>query len=116
MTVVEPSQTHDYQTLWTLVGGGRAALAETRRAESSAMPKGVKWVMDRAETVDPEAQAVGTAGGQTLAAPESATGIGARRRRLAGPSSAGCSANSRSEASRSYSAVALAGRLRSWEW
>jgi len=41
MTVVEPSQTHDYQTLWTLVGGGRAALAETRRAESSAMPKGV---------------------------------------------------------------------------
>ncbi|GAC1439893.1 MAG: FAD/NAD(P)-binding oxidoreductase [Mycobacteriales bacterium] len=66
VTVVEPSLTHDYQPLWTLVGGGRAPLSETRRAESSVMPKGVTWVRDRAETVDPAAQTVGTAGGQVL--------------------------------------------------
>lgn len=66
VTVVEPSQTHDYQPLWTLVGGGRAPLSESRRAESSVIPKGVTWVTDRAETVDPQAQTVGTAGGKTL--------------------------------------------------
>jgi len=66
VTVVEPSQTHDYQPLWTLVGGGRAPLSESRRAESSVMPKGVTWVTDRAETVDPQAQTVGSAGGKTL--------------------------------------------------
>jgi len=64
--VIEPSDTHDYQPLWTLVGGGGAPLKQSRRAESSVMPKGVHWVKDRAETVDPEAQAVTTAGGQSV--------------------------------------------------
>lgn len=30
------------------------------------MPKGVTWVTDRAENIDPQAQTVGTAGGKTL--------------------------------------------------
>jgi len=64
--VIEPSDTHDYQPLWTLVGGGRAPLKQSRRGESSVMPRGVHWVKDRAETVDPEAQAVTTAGGQSV--------------------------------------------------
>jgi len=64
--VIEPSDTHDYQPLWTLVGGGRAPLKESRRAESSVMPKGVHWVKDRAKTVDPEAKPVTTAGGQSV--------------------------------------------------
>ncbi len=64
--MIEPSDTHDYQPLWTLVGGGAAPLKQSRRAESSVMPKGVHWVKDRAETVDPEAQAVTTAGGQSV--------------------------------------------------
>ena len=66
VTLVEPSDTHDYQPLWTLVGGGRAPLKESRRKESSVMPRGVTWIKDRAETIDPEAQTVGTAAGQLL--------------------------------------------------
>lgn len=31
VTVIEPSDTHDYQPLWTLVGGGRAPLKQSRR-------------------------------------------------------------------------------------
>ena len=66
VTLVEPSDTHDYQPLWTLVGGGRAPLKESRRAESSVLPKGAAWIKDRAETINPDAQTVGTASGQTL--------------------------------------------------
>jgi len=66
VSVVEPSDTHGYQPLWTLVGGGRAPLRESRRAESSVMPTGVHWVRDRAETVDPDAQTVSTGSGQVL--------------------------------------------------
>jgi sulfide:quinone oxidoreductase len=63
VAVVEPSRVHYYQPLWTLVGGGRASLAETVRAESSVMPKGVRWIEDRAVAVDPDARTVGLAGG-----------------------------------------------------
>ncbi len=66
VTVIEPSDTHDYQPLWTLVGGGRAPLKESRRPESSVMPEGVHLVKDRAQTVDPEAQTVTTAGGKSV--------------------------------------------------
>ncbi|MGY1706194.1 FAD-dependent oxidoreductase [Geodermatophilus sp. SYSU D00697] len=51
--VVEPSATHHYQPLWTLVGGGRAPLAASARPESSVMPRGVDWIRDAAADVDP---------------------------------------------------------------
>lgn len=63
VAVIEPSTTHDYQPLWTLVGGGCAPAAASRRSESSVMPQGVAWLRDRAEQIDPEAQQVSTGGG-----------------------------------------------------
>ncbi len=42
--VLEPSEAHHYQPMWTLVGGGLATPAETERTEASVMPKGVAWV------------------------------------------------------------------------
>lgn len=66
VTVIEPSTTHDYQPLWTLVGGGRAPIAESRRPEASVMPKGVNWIKDRAEAVDPQGQTVRTGGGVSI--------------------------------------------------
>jgi len=66
VTVVGPSDTHDYQPLWNLAGGGRAPIKQSRRAESSVMPRGVQWVKDRAETVDPDAQTVTTASGTAV--------------------------------------------------
>lgn len=64
--LIDPSATHYYQPLWTLVGGGCAPLAESARPQASVMPKGVAWVKDRAEQVDPEAGTVTTAGGATI--------------------------------------------------
>ncbi len=63
LAVIEPSSTHDYQPLWTLVGGGRAPLKESRRQESSVMPKGAAWIKDAAATVDPDERVVVTEGG-----------------------------------------------------
>lgn len=61
--VIEPSDTHFYQPLWTLVGGGAAPAAESVRAEASVMPGGVDWLKDRAEAIDPENQVVTMASG-----------------------------------------------------
>ena len=38
VAIIEPSDQHYYQPLWTLVGGGQATAAETERAEASVMP------------------------------------------------------------------------------
>lgn len=64
VTIVEPSSSHYYQPLFTLVGGGRCPQSETARPEASVMPKGVTWVHDAAAA--PAAQTVTTQGGCTL--------------------------------------------------
>ena len=61
--VIDPATTHYYQPLWTLVGGGRTPIAETGRPEASVMPKGVDWIRERAQDIDPDAQTVTTDGG-----------------------------------------------------
>jgi sulfide:quinone oxidoreductase len=66
VAVVEPSGSHYYQPLFTLVGGGRALLSETVRPEASVMPKGVAWVREAAASIDPAAQAVATMSGRVL--------------------------------------------------
>lgn len=45
IAVVEPSEKHYYQPLWTLVGGGRAGAHESVRAQASVMPGGVAWII-----------------------------------------------------------------------
>ena len=66
VTVIDPSATHDYQPLWTLVGGGVLPKEEARRAESDVMPAGAEWVKDSVTAFDPAARTVHTAGGGTV--------------------------------------------------
>ncbi|WP_088287889.1 FAD/NAD(P)-binding oxidoreductase [Kineosporia sp. A_224] len=66
VAMVEPSQDHWYQPLWTLVGGGLADVARSRRPQSSVMPKGVTWIRGRAAAVDPEACTVTLEDGRTV--------------------------------------------------
>lgn len=54
IAVVEPSQVHYYQPLWTLVGGGCASQQSSVRRESELMPRGVHWIKARADGIDPE--------------------------------------------------------------
>ncbi|WP_374117974.1 FAD/NAD(P)-binding oxidoreductase [Streptomyces sp. S07_1.15] len=63
IAVLDPSDTHWYQPLWTLVGGGQAPLETSRRSEESLIPDGVRWIRDSAVAVDPDARTVSVAGG-----------------------------------------------------
>ena len=63
VAVIEPSEKHYYQPMWTLVGGGQASAASTERPESSVMPKAATWIRKSAAAVDPEANTVSCADG-----------------------------------------------------
>lgn len=63
VAVLEPSDRHYYQPLWTLVGGGLAPQEESVRDQAAVMPKGVAWIRDAASHIDPERKVVTTAGG-----------------------------------------------------
>ena len=54
VAIIEPSEKHYYQPLWTLVGGGCAPAAESVRAQAKVMPKGVHWIKDSATEIDPD--------------------------------------------------------------
>ncbi|HUZ22014.1 MAG TPA: FAD/NAD(P)-binding oxidoreductase [Acidimicrobiales bacterium] len=66
VAVIEPSDIHYYQPLWTLVGGGLAPVSKSARPEQSVIPKGVMWLKDRAMEIDPDAQTVALASGANV--------------------------------------------------
>jgi sulfide:quinone oxidoreductase len=66
VALIEPADTHYYQPLWTLVGGGRAKAPESARSMSSVIPAGVTWIKDSVVSVDPDAHTVTTAGGRVV--------------------------------------------------
>ena len=54
VAVMEPSDKHYYQPMWTLVGGGQAAADSTERPEASVMPGKATWIRKSAAAVDPD--------------------------------------------------------------
>jgi sulfide:quinone oxidoreductase len=66
VTIVDPSKTHDYQPIWTLVGGGVFPREISRRSMSEVMPRGVSWIRDRVTSFNPEKNEIQTEGGKTL--------------------------------------------------
>ncbi|MFN4241942.1 MAG: FAD-dependent oxidoreductase [Tepidisphaerales bacterium] len=64
--VIEPSQWHDYQPLWTLVGAGVLPREASRRREADVMPDNVEWVQDAVTEFEPDQNAVVTRGGKRL--------------------------------------------------
>ena len=66
IAIVEPSDTHAYQPGWTLVGAGVFSMKQTQRREEMLIPEGVTWVQVRAESFEPEQNAVILADGRRL--------------------------------------------------
>jgi sulfide:quinone oxidoreductase len=66
VAIVEPSETHDYQPFWTLVGAGVVPKEASRRRERDLIPAGVSWIRDRVTAFDPEANAVRLSSGETI--------------------------------------------------
>ncbi|XVV06464.1 FAD-dependent oxidoreductase [Actinosynnema sp. CA-248983] len=53
VALVEPSDVHHYQPLWTLIGGGRAPSGASARPTAKLVPRGVRWLRTAAVGVDP---------------------------------------------------------------
>jgi sulfide:quinone oxidoreductase len=66
VTLIEPSEQHYYQPLWTLVGAGIFPREKSRRAESDYIPAGVQWVRDYCQTFEPDQNRVTTRSGQAI--------------------------------------------------
>ena len=58
IAVIEPSDQHYYQPLWTLVGGGQAKASTSARPEAKVMPAEAIWIRNTVQSVEPEANTV----------------------------------------------------------
>jgi sulfide:quinone oxidoreductase len=65
VAVIEPSDSHYYHPLWTLVGAGQVKASTTERPESSVMPKEATWIKNAASALDPDNNTVTCADGAT---------------------------------------------------
>ena len=66
IALVEPSEKHYYQPLWTLVGGGVVDKRRTERQEADFIPKGVAWLKNRVTGFSPGDNAVTVDDGETV--------------------------------------------------
>ncbi|PQO41108.1 FAD/NAD(P)-binding oxidoreductase [Blastopirellula marina] len=66
IAVIEPSEKHYYQPLWTLVGGGIFRPEESGRDEADVIPYGVKWIKDAVATFQPSENQLTTRDGATI--------------------------------------------------
>lgn len=54
IAIVEPSEKHYYQPIWTLVGAGVFDRSISERSEGEFIPDGATWIKDYVTTFDPE--------------------------------------------------------------
>lgn len=66
IAILEPSETHCYQPLWTLVGAGIYPKEVTQRREADLIPRRASWIKDAAAEFHPEENYVITSSGKTV--------------------------------------------------
>lgn len=66
VAIVEPSDKHYYQPLWTLVGAGLAKKEVTERPEASVIPRRATWIRDAVAEFHPEQNSLRTRDGRTV--------------------------------------------------
>ncbi|KAG1152390.1 hypothetical protein G6F37_001592 [Rhizopus arrhizus] len=66
VTVIEHSNKHHHQPLWTYVGGGLKDFNESFKSMAEVMVTNAEWIQDKVTTFDPENNALRLADGQTV--------------------------------------------------
>lgn len=64
--IVEPNETHYYQPLFTLIGGGMKTLSQSCRLTKSVLPKNVTWIQDKVKSFNPKDNIVTISNGDTI--------------------------------------------------
>lgn len=67
ITIIDPSERQYYQPGFTLIASGVYRPDEVWKRQEDYIPKGVNWIKDSVAAIDPVAQTVSTAAGQTVA-------------------------------------------------
>lgn len=65
VTIVDPSEKHYYQPIWTLVGAGVFPKEVSERLEQDYIPPGADWIKDRVATFDPDNNSITLASGES---------------------------------------------------
>ncbi len=66
VAIIEPSEKHYYQPIWTLVGGGVFPKEISQRDEADFIPEGATWIQDAVESFDPKNNRVTTKDGREI--------------------------------------------------
>ena len=66
VAIIEPSEVHYYQPIWTLVGGGVFDKEISKRDEADFIPSGATWIKDKVASFDPDNNQLTLAGGDTV--------------------------------------------------
>lgn len=61
------AESHFYQPLWTLVGGGFKDIEQSKRRMADIMPENVDWVKAGVSEFDPDNNTITTTDGRTIA-------------------------------------------------
>lgn len=66
LAIIEPSETHYYQPLWTLVGGGVVDREASARPEAELIPDGARWIRAEVAELRPGDDCVVTGDGREI--------------------------------------------------
>ncbi|XP_003382833.1 PREDICTED: sulfide:quinone oxidoreductase, mitochondrial-like [Amphimedon queenslandica] len=66
VAVIEPSDVHYYQPMWTMVGAGIKTLEQSRRPMADVMPQNAAWYKTAVTEFEPSKSAVHTQDGTTI--------------------------------------------------
>ncbi len=64
--IVEPSEKHYYQPIWTLVGAGAVPRESSVRDEAEVIPEGATWIQEAVSAFEPEHNAVVLSNGERV--------------------------------------------------
>lgn len=56
ITIVEPKSTHHYRPMLSYVGAGLKTVEQVSRPQQRVMPRGVRWIQERVDALDPAAR------------------------------------------------------------
>lgn len=74
--IIEPSDKHYYQPLWTLVGGGVFPREESVRNEADFIPAGTDWIVRAVAAFEPEENTVVLSSGKRISYDQLVVAIG----------------------------------------
>jgi sulfide:quinone oxidoreductase len=66
IVIAEPKSTHHYRPMLSYVGAGLKTVPQMSRAQHRVMPRGVRWIQDRVQALDPAARTATLSSGEHI--------------------------------------------------